>query len=225
MMRRSGGRRVACSTWQRKALRVFGAVVCLQATAHADDAPKVSTGSQKHDGKRVDLSSGASIVYGVSLTALRIRSQRADTGGVPRRDYQVRADVVPGELGFQVLYAPAARPYRLGTASGDNGFQLMSAGGTVLVDFDAEEPDQCSVGIAGNLAFFDDTLILGAGLDFYRGIPVTGADGATQGTAYTGLMGWAVASEGEVTPENFFFTVGISLIGIVDRISGSTKAP
>ena len=65
------------------------------------------------------------------------------------------------------------------------------------------------------LGLFEDTLGLGFGFDLYRGIPVQGPDGESGGsTVPTGLLAWAFAREGEITPENAFVVLTINLASI-----------
>ena len=78
--------------------------------------------------------------------------------------------------------------------------------------------------MAATLGFFENAISIGVGVDLYRGIPVLGANGsAGAGTAHTGVLSWAFSPEGEVTPENVFVLLSLSLTRIIGSVSGQVS--
>jgi hypothetical protein len=166
-------------------------------------APKLASGQVEVPLKQGDL------VYGPTLTLVRIRPQRSR---LYLRDYSPEVELVPSEVGFQIMFRPSVAPWRIRKDNGGD-FQLLSAGGTLLFGFD-RDPKQGSVSLAATLGLVDDVLLLGVGFDLYRGIPLPNGE-----TAPTGIVGWGLSRRGEVTPENVFFTFGVNLASIIRPIA------
>ncbi len=173
-----------------------------------DAGPEEAGVTPASPNREVALTTG-DFVYGPTLTLVRIRAQR--TAGLPR-DYIPMVETIPSEIGFQVTYKPVSRIWRLKKNDGGN-FQLLSAGGMVLFGFD-RDPTRSSVSMAATLGAMEDILVLGVGVDLYRGVGL-----ADNQTAPTGLVGWSLSKRGEVTPENVFFTFGVNIASIIAPIS------
>jgi hypothetical protein len=174
------------------------------------------------DGNSVDLEAGE-LRYGLTGSILRFSATRPDNEPARTRNYSPALDVIPPEIGFQFTYRPKTRPWLQNRLS--NGrFQLMSAGGILLLRLGDMEKRQGGLGLAATLSFFEESLGLGVGVDLYRGIPTLGTNGvAGDGTAYTGLLAWAFVKEGEVTPENAFVLVSFNLSGLVGAFTQKVK--
>lgn len=166
---------------------------------------------------------GGRLRYGVSLSLLQFRTARPDNEPGRLRNYTPKLDVLPPEIGVQFTHEPAGAGWRLEKNDGSQ-FQLMSWGGILLFRVSDEALAQGAISMAVTLNFFNNFVGLGLGFDLYRGIPIAGSDGAAgKGTAHTGVLSWAFARQGEVTPENVFvvFTVGVD--PIVRALTGELK--
>lgn len=180
--------------------------------------PRFAPTDETREKKDIELRSGT-LSYGLTLSLLRFRSSRAQDEPGRFRNYEPEFEFIPGEVGFQFVFKPSSRPWRLRTLD-RKPFQLLSAGGLLLAGVDSQQPNRGNLSLAATLSAFDDTIGLGIGVDLYRGIPVQGADGvAGSETAYTGLLAWTAVREGELTPENFFFVVTLGLQPIVERFT------
>jgi hypothetical protein len=156
----------------------------------------------------------------VSLLQYRVSRPEDEIGRT--RHYESALQFVPPEFGFQFVHSPAAEPWRYSDASG-KPFQLMSWGGMLTARVDTDHPERGALGLAATLTFFEQMLGLGVGVDLYRGIPIATADGPGKDTALTGVLAWALAPEGEVTPENVFVVVSLGLAPIVSGLTGGVK--
>ena len=138
------------------------------------------------------------------------------------RNYRPRLEFIPGEVGFQFLVEPAGLPWRLNRKNGES-LQLISWGGMLLASLgETDAVERGSLSLAATVSFFENNIGLGLGFDLYRGIPVLGIDGTPgRDTAFTGVLAWALAHEGEVTAENAFVVVTFNLGTLVKAISGS----
>lgn len=184
-----------------------------KAVAAATATQPVSTG------RRVTLPSGSDFNYGLTVSLLRYSVARQDDQPARLRNYQPRFEALPAEFGFQFTYHPSNSPWRLRTETKD-GYQVMSVGGILLARVDNEKFNRGELGLAATVQFLEDSIGFGVGFDLYRGIPVQGPDGQRGGaTAYTGLLGWALARDGEITPENVFMLITVNVAGLAGKIS------
>lgn len=199
----------------------------LQALASLGEAARASTAHESSRGGDVTLPSGQ-LKYGPTISLVQLRvARRADEP--PRlRNYVPQFELIPPELGFQFTYQPVS--LRLGKIAapgdlkknGDTRLQIISWGGFLLVRVDDKELAQAAVSLGGTVQFFNNTLGLGLGFDIYRGVKARGVDGASA-TAYTGLLSWALATEGEVTPENVFLVLSLGLEPFASALAGQLK--
>lgn len=186
-------------------------------TATASSAQTRTTRSQP------EFKRGDRLQYGPTVSLLRFNTSRAPDEPGSERNYEPRLELVPAEFGFQFVYEPWASPWRLVRADGKS-FQLISAGGILLAQVDKNRAERGSLGLAATMSFFDQVLGLGLGVDLYRGIPTLGANGRSGGeTAYTGLLAWSFARDGELTAENVFFVVTLGLQPIISGLTGQAK--
>jgi hypothetical protein len=196
------------------AVLAVSAVLGFDGVAHADDPPATTS---------TTFQSGSTLSYGVTLSLLQFSTLRSPNEPGRYRNYAPNLEVLPTELGFQFVYNPAFSPWRLNKQDGKT-FQLISVGGALLARIKSQALEQGNISLAVQLGFFDNAISLGVGIDLYRGIPVLSGTGVSGGgTAYTGLLAWAFAREGEVTPENVFVVVSFSLSKIVGAISGEVR--
>src|SRR5690606_41887076 len=167
------------------------------------------------------LDNGVRLSWGITGSLLRFQTQRSENLPGRNRNYRPRYEFVPGEAGFQFLVEPASSPWRLRLKNG-NTHQLMSWGGLMLASLGEDKAlERGSLSLGATLVFFDKVIGLGGGFDLYRGIPVRGADGTPGGdTAFTGVLAWAFAQEGEVTAENAFVVVTINLSSLIGALTG-----
>ncbi|WP_394827864.1 hypothetical protein [Pendulispora albinea] len=168
----------------------------------------------------VAFKSGSTIRYGLSVSLLEFSVSRASDEPGRLRNYAPKLDVFPTEVGFQFLYLHNGSPWRLQRERGKS-FQLMSWGGMLLVRIDNRSLAQGAIRLGTTLNFFENAIGLGIGFDLYRGIPIRGSDGTAGGdTAYTGILSWAFAPHGEVTPENVFIGITFGLEPVVRLLTG-----
>lgn len=169
----------------------------------------------------VTLANGARLSWGLAGSLLRFQTQRSESLPGRVRNFRPRLEFVPGEVGFQFLSEPATTPWRLQLENGQT-LQLMSWGGLLLASLGEDKAlERGSLSLAATLAFFKNVIGFGAGFDLYRGIPVLGANGTPGGdTAFTGVLAWALAQEGEVTAENAFFVVTVNLSSLAELLTG-----
>jgi hypothetical protein len=167
------------------------------------------------------LSNGARLSWGITGSLLRFQTQRSENLPGRSRNFRPRYEFVPGEAGFQFLVEPASSPWRLQLKNGET-LQLMSWGGLLLASLGEDKAlERGSLSLGATLVFFRNAIGLGGGFDLYRGIPVRGADGAPGGdTAFTGVLAWALAQEGEVTAENAFVVVTVNLSSVIGALTG-----
>jgi hypothetical protein len=211
-------------------LDAAAASVAALAEAH-DEAVRVNLLNQAADAaspdpkkqQEIEFENGGRLRYGLSLSLLQLSATRSSSEPGRLRNYAPRLETVPPELGFQFTYQPHSYPWRLRRKDGTS-FQLMSWGGMLLAGIRNSNLEQGAIRLGATLNFFENVIGLGAGFDLYRGIPVLGADGTAGGaTAYTGLLSWAIAKQGEVTPENFFFVVTLGVDPIVKALTGELR--
>jgi hypothetical protein len=170
-------------------------------------------------GRQVKLPSGSDFNYGLTVSLLRYSVARLEDQPARVRNYSPRFEALPAEFGFQFTFRPSNAPWRLRTASKD-GFQLLSVGGIMLARVDNEKFSRGELGFAATLQVLEDSIGIGVGFDLYRGIPVQGPDGQRGGaTAYTGLLSWALARDGEITPENVFVLITLNVAGLAGKIT------
>lgn len=201
--------------------------------AQAADRPLAPGDDAIRGRKGVTFATGGHLEYGLSVSLIRFSTARQPDEPASFRNYTPELKVLPSEFGFQFTYHPQSTPWRVrrlreegdnGGVAGPDGFQLLSAGGVLLVDVDTENFERGGLALAGMLGLFEDTIGLGLGFDLYRGIPVLGADGEEGGaTAYTGILAWAFSPHGEVTPENVFVVLTINLATIANRLQGQVE--
>lgn len=187
------------------------------ASAAPPPAPTAST-SAKASGPKTDEEASTErgdYRWGLTGTLLRLRATRDWPSSALGRTHHLDLEVVPGEFGFQFTYRPHTAWFELHKKDG-RPFQLMSIGGMLLTQLNREHTARTSLTIAFTMSFLEDTLVLGVGIDLYRGIPLTGEQ-----TAPTGVLGWAWSRRGEFTTENFSLLVGINLAAFASRISGT----
>lgn len=184
-------------------------------------ADRALSGSASAPGSGRVLSNGARLSWGVTGSLLRFRTERNPNLPGGDRNFRPRFEFVPAEAGFQFLSEPDGLPWRLQLKDGGS-VQIVSWGGMLLAGLGEDsDVERGNLSLAATLAFFDNTIGLGAGFDLYRGIPVLGADGTSGGdTAFTGALAWALSPEGEVTAENAFLVVTINLSTLIDAVSG-----
>lgn len=181
-----------------------------KAKAAAPVVPKTQT---------LTLPTGGELRYGLTLSILEFDVSRSPREPAGFRNYAPRLTLVPAEVGFQFIYRPASQPWR--TRANGKPFQLMSWGGMILVQASTKDLAQGAIRLGATLSFFDETIGIGLGFDLYRGIPALGPDGTAGGaTAYTGLLAWAFAPNGELTPENVFVVLTLGLEPIVRGLTG-----
>jgi hypothetical protein len=167
------------------------------------------------------LKDGARLSWGITGSLLRFQTQRSENLPGRNRNFRPRYEFVPGEAGFQFLVEPASFPWRLQLKNGER-LQLMSWGGLLLASLGEEKAlERGSLSLGATVVFFKNAIGLGGGFDLYRGIPVRGADGAPgSDTAFTGVLAWAFAQEGEVTAENAFVVVTVNLSSLIVALTG-----
>ncbi len=183
-------------------------------------APPAPTPDQQ---TQVEFRTGDRLRYGLSASLFEFSVERPNNEPGRLRRYAPTFDVVPAEIGFQFTLQPSGSPWRLQKAD-TSTFQLMSCGGMLLVRIDNKNLAQGAVAVGATLNFFENVLGIGVGVDLYRGVPIQGANGAASGsTAYTGLLAWAFAPQGEMTPEDVFVVLTFGLDPIVKALSGELK--
>jgi hypothetical protein len=202
----------------------------MSALAGAGTTPSAPTSSNtKEEQDAIEFANGDLLKYGPTVSLLRLSAARPSNEPARYRDYRPELRLIPPEFGLQFVYRPSTAPWRLQTTAsratkdGTKAFQLMSVGGMLLASIDKDDIRRGSVSLAATMTFFEDVIGLGVGVDLYRGIPVAGVGGPGTETAYTGLLAWCFAKEGEVTPENVFFVVTLGLAPLVNAITGSIK--
>jgi hypothetical protein len=180
--------------------------------------------SPASSGAGVVLSTGERLSWGVTGSLLRFRTERNPDLPGRSRNFRPRFELIPAEAGFQFLSEPDGLPWRLQLKDGGS-VQIVSWGGMLLFGLGQDsDVERGNLSLAATLAFFENTIGLGAGFDLYRGIPIQGADGTSGGdTAFTGVLAWALAPEGEVTAENAFAVVTVNLTKLIDAISGKRE--
>jgi hypothetical protein len=184
--------------------------------------PNSHVASEKQ-ASEIEFARGETLRYGLSLSLLRFTTSRRPDEPARLRNYTPALELLPAEFGFQFSYRPAASPWRL-KKKGDDRFQLLSAGGILLARVDNINFARGGIAIAAVLGLFEETIGVGVGVDLYRGIAVQGADGtAGGGTAYTGILGWAFARQGEVTAENVFVVITLNLSQLAGNLQGQVK--
>lgn len=194
-------------------------------TEMVDTEEGVSTASieTKATRSQLEFKRGDRLHYGPTVSLLRFNTSRAPDEPGSERNYEPRLELVPAEFGFQFVYEPWSDPWRLMRADG-KPFQLISAGGILLARLDKDKAERGALGLAATLSFFNQVLGLGLGVDLYRGIPTLGANGQLGGdTAYTGLLAWSFARDGELTAENVFFVVTLGLQPIISGLTGQAQ--
>lgn len=170
-------------------------------------------------GRKVTLPDGSDFNYGLTVSLFRLSVARLDDEAARMRNYSPKFEALPAEFGFQFTYRPNGSPWRLRTSS-KNDFQLMSVGGILLARVNNDNFSQGEVGVAATWQFLEDSVGIGLGFDLYRGVAVQGPDGQRgEGTAYTGLFSWALARDGEITPENVFVLLTVNVAGLAGKIS------
>jgi hypothetical protein len=185
-------------------------------------APLVG-GNTPADQTDLEFKYGTRLHYGPTISVLKFNVSRPSNEPGRLRNYSPELAIVPLELGFQFIVEPANRPWRFIRKDGKD-FQLMSPGGMLLVRISDKDLAQGEISLAATLSFFNNTIGLGLGFDLYRGIPVLGPDGRPGGsTVYTGILPWAFAKEGEVTPENLFVVLTLGLAPVVRAVTGDVK--
>jgi hypothetical protein len=181
--------------------------------------PPPVDGKTKAKGGEFRTDDGSRISYGVDLALLRISVARRADEPARLRHYETQIETLPGEFGFFVALDPSLSPWRIANSDGDD-LQLMSP--TAFVLFGPESTvDQSSLSLGAGMGFLDRTLMFGLAFDLYRGMPARGVDGASKATAETGLVPWALAPQGEITPENVALLGSLTLGGVINRFSGS----
>jgi hypothetical protein len=192
-----------------------------QAESHAAGSERTEpTVSPRNN---VTLSNGDHVSYGLSLSLLRFSTSRRIDEPSRQRNYTPAVELVPAEFGFQFLYQPEGSPWRQRRVGGGQ-FQMIGVGGVFLARVDNQRFERGGLALAGMFSFFDDSIGVGAGFDLYRGIPVEGPDGEPGGaTAYTGLLAWGLAKEGELTPENVFVVLSVNLAAVAGRVTGTAQ--
>jgi hypothetical protein len=185
------------------------------------DKARSTAALQKSSGESQILENGTLLSWGIAGSLLRFQTQRSERLPGRVRNFRPRYEFVPGEVGFQFLSEPVGVPWRIQLKNGES-LQLMSWGGLLLASLGEDKAlERGSLSLAATIVFFKNTIGLGAGFDMYRGIPVLGADGTPGGdTAFTGVLAWAFAQEGEVTAENAFFVVTANLSKLAEVLSG-----
>ena len=168
-----------------------------------------------------ELTNGARLSWELAASLLRFHTQRSENLPGRVRTFRPRLELIPGEVGFQFLVEPSGLPWRMNRKNGES-LQLMSWGGLLLASLGEDDAfERGSLSLAATVSFFENNIGLGLGFDLYRGIPVLGSDGTPGGdTAFTGVLAWAFAHEGEVTAENAFFVVTLNLSNLVTALSG-----
>ncbi|MBZ0116534.1 MAG: hypothetical protein K8H88_06060 [Sandaracinaceae bacterium] len=73
-------------------------------------------------------------------------------------------------------------------------------------------------GLGAVMLFFDDIVGFSVGVDLYRAIPVLESGRST--FAHTGLLAAAAATEGEVTPENFWIGLILNVESLLSVLQG-----
>jgi hypothetical protein len=192
----------------------FSVTLAGSRVARADDPPAPTSAT---------FQSGSTLTYGVTLSLVQFSTVRSPNEPGRFRNYAPDLQVLPTEIGFQFVYNPQFTPWRL-TKQDGKPFQLFSVGGSLLARIKSQSLEQGNISLAIQMGFFDNAISLGVGIDLYRGIPVLSGTGVPGGaTAYTGLLSWAFAKEGGVTPENVFVVLSFSLTKIVSAISGEVR--
>lgn len=185
-----------------------------QARAEGEEPPKGPDGN-------VQLANGDTIQWGFVLSAVRFRVSRRDDQLARLRDYQPDVDIFSGQFGFQAVWNPRDAPFRVELEEG-SAFQLFSVGFQIVGAIVADRFEQSELSITLSIGMLNNIIGIGLGVDLYRGIPTLGRDGlAGSDTAYTGLLAWAWASEGELTPENLVATLYLNITGIASVISNA----
>jgi len=195
------------------------------APARAADDSSSASGMTTSNVFQQKFVGGATLSYGVTLSLLRLSSTRPSNAPGRTREYTPGVEVLPAEFGFQFTYGPQSAPWRFDVADPTKPrFQLMTVGGVILGRVDDRARGQGNISLAATLGFFENAISIGVGVDLYRGIPIQGANGAAgAGTAHTGILAWAFSPEGEVTPENIFVLLSLSLSRIVGSVSGQVS--
>ena len=156
---------------------------------------------------------GNTWTWGLDLSLLRIGVARRSDEPARSRNFEPDVAIVPGQFGFRVLYDPAVRPFSI-PGRGSDPLRLMSV--AVMLLMEAQSPArQSRLSLGVGLAFFNHFITLGIAFDLYRGVPaapVAGTD-ARHDTVSTGLLGWALSPEGEITAENISLVLAISVDG------------
>lgn len=194
------------------------------ASAPTIDKPALhASAAERRTLEEAEFVSGSHLRYGLTTSLLRFSVSRRPSEPAALRDYVPTLEPVPADVAFSFMYEPNKSPWRLCKKDG-KPFQLLSWGGALFVDPSAPRRDQRSISLALMLGLFENWISLGAGVDLYRGIPTQGSDGESgTGTAYTGLLGWALSRRGEVTPENVFITVALDLSKAVTSATGTVR--
>ncbi len=188
-------------------------------TAAADDEAPDKAPATGVSGS-VDLANGDNIRWGIVLSAVRFRVSRRDDQIARVRDYQPDIDIFSGQFGFQVVWNPSDAPFTLAIANGR--FQLFSVGFQLLGALSTERVEQSELAVTFSIGMLNNVLGIGIGLDLYRGVPALGRNGVVGAeTAYTGLLSWAWATEGELTPENLLATIYLNVTGLVEAIGAA----
>ncbi|HJL17294.1 MAG TPA: hypothetical protein RMH99_16625 [Sandaracinaceae bacterium LLY-WYZ-13_1] len=192
------------------------------ATWAAPDLAAAEGEEAKSDlGSSFELANGDAISWGLVLSAVRFRVSRREDQPGRVRDYQPDIDVFSGQFGFQVIWNPDDPPFTVELEDGGS-LQVFSIGFQLLGAIDTERFEQSELAITLSIGLLNNVLGLGFGFDLYRGIPILDRNGLPGGdTAFTGLLPWAWATEGEMTPENFVATIYLNLTGLVSAVQGA----
>ncbi|MBX3199081.1 MAG: hypothetical protein KF850_40160 [Labilithrix sp.] len=183
--------------------------------------PTESSPSQQTQGGGCRVVHIGCLNYGVSFSLLRIRAERRSDEPARERNYDVKMEGVPVEFGFHFTYGPPSTPWRIGPKA--KPFQLFTVGGMLLVGINRESDYRGNFSLGAIIGAFENAIILGVGMDLYRGIAVRGPSGPGTETIPTGPIGWAVSRRGEVTAENVFFVVTANIGDVLKRLSGSSE--
>jgi len=203
----------------RRSVALFSVALVLSAPGAAladDEADKDQETGQ------IALENGDQIRWGIVLSAVRFRvSRRADQPGRVR-DFQPDVSVFSGQFGFQVVWDPESVPFRVGLEGGGD-FQLFSVGFQILGAIEDDNFEQSELSVSLSIGMLNNVLGVGVGIDLYRGVAIQGRDGEGTSTAYTGLLSWALATEGELTIENLMATLYLNVSGIAELITGAAQ--
>ncbi len=200
---------------RRPSRSLFSAIVC--ASVALVGAPAIAQTTPPSDPKLTSVTTrGGRWDWGASVSLLRIGALRDPT--LPGRTHQYQTDIRPldTQVTFQAFFHPAGTPWRRTDERTLRDFQLLSLSAFLTLGIDPQHSAQSEIALGVGLGLFENFLVLGLGFDLYRGVPVRGGDGVPGShTASTGLLAPLTSTEGEVTPENFFFVIHLNLVSLV----------